>query len=71
MDKKEADLRHAIVMGRKFMGTLNELSELTGKDPGEVLRRALALYKTVKKKEREGYWPAMVKDKKATRIEES
>jgi hypothetical protein len=40
-------------------------------EPGEVLLRAVAMYRTIKLKEKEGYWPAVVKDKKATLIEES
>lgn len=62
---KEIDLKHALILGPKFMKYLKELAALTGLDEQAVMKRALAMYREIKLKEKEGYKPCMVKDRTA------
>lgn len=64
----DLSLKTAIFVDKKAMGFLMSLSELTGIGPERIVTEALCYYRTIKKKEREGYFPAVVKDGKATRL---
>ena len=63
-------MKHAIVVGEKFLTALTKLSEQTGLSTYDVLVRAVATYRTIKSMERDGYKPAMVKGTKATLLKE-
>lgn len=66
MKPKDQNLKYAVILGPKVMKVIETLAKQTGHDPNTVLTKALGLYKMVKEKEREGYFPAVVKDGKAT-----
>lgn len=68
--KKDIDLKTAIVVGPKFLGFLKDLSKLTGLSEVHVLGRALAMYRQIKLKEKEGYKPCMLKGKTARLLQE-
>jgi hypothetical protein len=67
---KEIDLKTALVLGPKFMKYLKELAALTGLGEQEVVKRALAMYREIKLKEKEGYKPCMLKDRTARLLQE-
>jgi hypothetical protein len=67
---KDYDLKTAIVLGPKAMEVLTKLAKRTKKDVGEVLKRAIAMYGTIKRMEGEGYKPCMLKDRTARLLEE-
>ena len=65
---KNPILRTAILVDEKVLGIVNGLTDLTGFTPERVVIEALGYYRTIKQKEKEGYFPAVVKDGKATKL---
>jgi hypothetical protein len=64
------DIKTAIVIGAKFRAYLAEIARETGLDEAEVLKRAVAMYRTIKRMEKEGYRPCMLKDRTARLLQE-
>ena len=65
---RDKTLRTAILVDDKVLGIVNGLTDLTGLTPERVVIEALGYYRTIKQKEREGYFPAVVKYGKATKL---
>lgn len=59
-----------IEIGPKAALVTAKLAMDLGVTKGEVLQRALAMYKTIKRMERQGYRPCMLKGKTAHILEE-
>lgn len=65
---KNPILRTAILVDDKVLGIVNGLTDLTGLPAERVVIEALGYYRVIKQKEKEGYFPAVVKDGKATKL---
>lgn len=63
-------IKTAIVVGPKFLAYIAEIAKEAGINEAEVLKRAIAMYRTIKQYEREGYKPCMLKDRTARLLQE-
>lgn len=69
-EKKGGDLKTAIVVGPKAMKYLAEIGKIAGVPEDVALKRALAMYRTIKRMEKNGYKPCMLKDRTARLLKE-
>lgn len=67
---KDVDIKTAIVIGAKFRAYLAEVAREAGLDEAEALKRAIAMYRTIKRMEKQGYKPCMLKDRTARLLQE-
>ncbi len=61
-------LKTAIIVDEKVLSVVNGLTDLTGLSPERVVIEALGYYRAIKEREKQGYFPAVVKDGKATKL---
>lgn len=64
------EIKTAIVIGTKFRAYLAEVAKEAGIDEVEALKRAIAMYRTIKRMEKQGYKPCMLKDRTARLLKE-
>lgn len=67
---KEISLKHAVVVGPKVTEFVKEIAKLAGVSEGQAVIRALTMYREIKRMEKQGYKPCMLKGRTARLLKE-